>query len=180
MAVRWPWLLVVNSYSLKAGVKERTMKAYLIGLLAALLLIGCADRQEDAEKLGQEVMEQEGETADSLTSDAQITEDSRAVDDVTADVSAVPEGTSSLTEAPVGEGYSVQIAACEDYEYAQYLLDLYRQRGYEPYAVKFNHEGQAFYRVRIGSFESAAEAAALKTELIDKYSIEAWVDWKAD
>ena len=156
------------------------MKVFLIGLLAVLLFIGCAERQEEAEKLGQEVMEQEGETADTLASTAQVTEDSGVADDVTADASAVPEGTSSLTDAPAGEGYTVQIAACEDYEYAQYLLDQYRRRGYEPYAVKFVHEGQTFYRVRIGSFESVAEAADLKAELIDKYSIGAWVDWKSD
>ena len=175
-----PWSLVVNRYSLKAGVKERSMKAYLIGLLAALLFIGCAERQEEAEKLGQEVMEQEGETADTLASDAQVIEEDSAAEEVTADASAVPEGTSSLTEAPAGEGYTVQVAACPEYDYTQHLLDLYRRRGYEPYAVKFVHEGQTFYRVRIGSFETAAEAAALKTELIDKYSIEAWVDRKAD
>jgi cell division septation protein DedD len=162
-----------------AGVKERSMKAYLIGLLAALLFIGCAERQEEAEKLGQEVMEQEAEAVDTMAPDESVI-DSSAIEELGADASAIPEGTSSLTEAPAGEGYTVQVAACEDYEYAQHLLDLYRRRGYEPYGVRFDHEGQAFYRVRIGSFENAAEAAALKTELIDKYSIEAWVDWKSD
>lgn len=173
------WLLVVNSYSLRAGVKERSMKAYLIGLLAALLFIGCADRQEEAEKLGQEVMEEEAEVVDTMAPDESVI-DSSAVEEVTADASAVPEGTSGLTDAPAGEGYTVQVAACPDYDYAQYLLDKYRRRGYEPYAVKFVHEGQTFYRVRIGSFENVAEAADLKAELIDKYSIGAWVDWKSD
>ena len=155
------------------------MKAYLIGLLAALLFIGCAERQEDAEKLGQEVMEQEAEAVDTMAPDESVI-DSSAVEDLSADASAVPDESVTLPGAPVGEGYTVQVAACEDYEYAQHLLDLYRRRGYEPYAVRLIHEGQTFYRVRIGSFENAAEAAALKTELIDKYSIEAWVDWKSD
>ncbi|MCK4373139.1 MAG: hypothetical protein KAW61_08320, partial [candidate division Zixibacteria bacterium] len=99
-----------------ARLKERSMKAYLIGLLAALLLIGCAERQEDAEKLGQEVMEEEAEAVDTMAPDESVI-DSSAVDEVSADASAVPDESVTLPGAPVGEGYTVQVAACEDYEY---------------------------------------------------------------
>ena len=39
-----------------------------------------------------------------------------------------------------------------------------------------NVEGQTFYRVRLGVFESMSEAKAAKAEIKDRYSIEAWID----
>lgn len=145
-----------------------------------MLTMSCAERQEEAEKLGQEVMEQDSLATDTTAATAAVEPDSSATKKAAADALAALKETTALAPAPSGEGYTVQVAACESYDYAQHLLDLYRRRGYEPYAVQIDHEGQAFYRVRIGSFETAAEAAALKSELSDKYSTETWVDWKSN
>jgi cell division septation protein DedD len=73
-------------------------------------------------------------------------------------------------------GYVVQVAACESMEYAQYLVEKYQNRGYDPYMITATVEGQTYYRVRIGGIETEQEAKQLKNELLDKYSIQAWID----
>jgi hypothetical protein len=52
----------------------------------------------------------------------------------------------------------------------------YNERGYQPYVTTYLHEGQQYYRVRLGIFETLAEANALKLELEDKYSVGTWID----
>ena len=78
---------------------------------------------------------------------------------------------------PAGGGYTVQVAGCEDQAYAEYLVEKYTERGYDPYIATANVNGQTYYRVRIGSFETLGEAKALKTQLADRYSVVAWIDY---
>ncbi len=157
------------------------MRLFIAGLTVGLLFVACAERQDEVEKLGQEITEQEVDSATMATEtapDSSLAE----VDEVSVDVDAAAAlaETETIPEAPPGEGFTVQVAACTDYEYAQYMVDLYRRRGYEPYMTKFASGGESYYRVRIGAYETAAEAVALKTELLDKYSLETWVDNKTE
>lgn len=145
--------------------------------LCVALFAACSQKKEDAAKLEEEMLSQEqGDTsADSLTKPDQI-EDTLAM---AADVAAVPEEETSvkaMPRRPAGEGYTVQVAACESSDYARYLVDLYSQRGYEPFVSEFSVEGQKFYRVRIGLFDSQSEAKQLKDELVDKYTVQPWID----
>jgi len=157
------------------------MRLLTVGLTLALLALSCADRKEEAEKMGQEVMKEDSTAVDTSAARAKMEADSiAAAQKAAADAQAALEESSALPPAPAGEGYTVQVAACQSYDYAQHLLDLYRRRGYEPYAVQFKYEGEMFYRVRIGSFATVAEAKALESELIDKYSTPAWIDWKSN
>ena len=148
------------------------IKVIVIFSLALLLVGGCSKKQEEADKLEQEMLNEE------IAGDTEETDSMALSEEETLDASAVPvEEEPEFVPAVVeGEGYTVQVASCESLEYAQYLVDVYTGRGYEPYITQFDMEGQVYYRVRIGKFETESEAIALKNELADKYSIDAWVD----
>ena len=95
-----------------------------------------------------------------------------------ADIAAVPEEVEpELPSAPAGEGFTVQVAGCEDRAYAEFLVERYTDRGYEPYVATATIEGQTYYRVRLGAFETLAEAKTLKAQIADRYSVDAWIDY---
>ncbi|MEE8577348.1 MAG: SPOR domain-containing protein, partial [candidate division Zixibacteria bacterium] len=77
---------------------------------------------------------------------------------------------------PEGSGYVVQVAGCESPDYAEYLVKLYGKRGYEAFQTTATVDGQLFYRVRVGLYETEAEAAAIRDQLLDRYSVEGWID----
>ena len=153
----------------------------VMAVLGTLVMTGCSDEQkEDATKLEQELLQMQDSAAIvDTTTLAETTADTVAPEapDV-VDVAAVPEETVERTmpARSTGDGYTLQVAGCESREYADYLIELYQQRGYEPYMTTFTVEGQLYYRVRIGSFETRREAIQLKNELAGKYSVEGWVD----
>lgn len=155
------------------------MRLFIVGMAVGLLFVACADRQDEADKLGQEVTEQE---VDSATLAAETAPDSVSIveEQLAADAAAALAEVEDIPEVPPGDGFTVQVAACPDYEYAQYMVDLYRRRGYEPYMTKFTDGGESFYRVRIGTYETTVEAKALKAELLDKYTLETWIDNKTE
>ena len=142
------------------------------------LLIGCSDKKDDAAQLEQEMMDMdtpEEETSESMG-------DTGWIEDTGADVvdaGAIPEETVDEPEIEVtdleGEGYTVQVAACESPEYARHLVDKYFGRGYEAYITRTVVDGQTFYRVRIGNFTTQSEAKELQAELMDKYTLTVWV-----
>jgi cell division septation protein DedD len=143
----------------------------MLALLALVVVFGCSKKKEEAAQLEQEMLGQQ----DTLAATAEATVDSTAL---MADLTAVPdEDEYSVAAEPPGQGYTVQVAGCEDRVYAEHLVEVYSQRGYEAYVVSANVQGQTYYRVRIGAFESLAEARALETQLADRYSIDAWVDY---
>jgi hypothetical protein len=156
----------------------------VMGLLRVILvfgivfgfLAGCSEKKEEAAKLEEEMMQLQTE-AD--TGAAVATEDSLALPPA-ADASAIPEEEQPVADlmppAPQGEGFTVQVASCEDPDYARYLVSLYADRGYEASVSTITYNSQTYYRVRIGNLESFSEAGVLKAELDDKYSIAAWID----
>jgi len=142
-----------------------------------LLIMACAKKQEEADKLEKEMMAQEEPAVEVAPETTAV--DTTTPDEQPADYNATPEEVPEPTVQPIttsGDGFTVQVTSCEDLANAQYQIELYERRGYEAYMSSFVHEGQTFYRVRIGQFESLAEAKALQYELIDKFSLEGiWV-----
>ena len=82
----------------------------------------------------------------------------------------------AMPPAPAGVGYTVQIASCESEDYARRLVARYTERGYQPFVTTVTYTNQEYYRVRVGHFQTVAEAKALRDELADRYSIKPWVD----
>lgn len=146
----------------------------IIMALAALVGLGCADKKEEAAALEQEMIAGDQEVSGSVDSTLAM-DDSAAAEEWTTEPEPEPESEPVAPDLP-GGSYTVQVAGCESLEYAQHLMGLYVGRGYEPYLTEATVDDQVFYRVRIGGYESLADAEKLRDELIDKYSIEPWVD----
>ena len=156
----------------------KSLKIVLLSGLVICVLAGCSDKKKDAAKLEQELqqMDQAADTTAEAAADTMVP----ATETPVADAAAVPEeeetGMSAMPPAPQGGGYTVQVASCQNRDYASHLVDMYFGRGYEPFVSTFNEDGQTYYRVRIGNLQTYAEAKALKLELADRYSINPWID----
>ena len=156
---------------------QKTIILVMVGLL--VLIAGCSDdKKEEAARLEQELLGKDT-SADTLI-DEMATPDSlqpqRRAE--TGDAGAIPdEDIPAMPEQPAGSGFAVQVAGCEDSGYASYLVELYRTRGYDPWVTTANVNGQLYYRVRLGFFETENDAKLMKQELNDKYSINPWIDY---
>ena len=148
--------------------------SFLVGLLVIAISVGCSKKKEEAAKLEQEMMAQESAAVDTGLDTAAMPVDTMEA----IDVGAIPDEEEAPFTLPgeEKEGYAVQVAACESQDYAQYLVEKYTGRGYEPYLTKTTVEGQTYYRVRIGGIETLQAARELKHELLDKYSVQAWIE----
>jgi len=93
-----------------------------------------------------------------------------------ADTMAAVEEAPGMPPAPRGNGYAVQVASGTDENYIQYLVDLWKGRGYEPFVSTITHKNETHYRVRLGLFQTQAEAKNVVAELEDKYSLKTWID----
>ena len=156
------------------------MRFSILSLILSLFLlfVGCSDRKKEAGELEDQLRNMDNAATDSMLADSAEMVDSLS-DSMSSDAMAVPEEeTPELTmpQRPDGEGFTVQVASCENTEYAQYLVDLFIKRGYEPYVTTYTDEEMTHYRVRIGVFSTHGEAKSLADELADKYSLETWVD----
>jgi len=157
----------------------RTLSVLLIGSLTFLLLIGCSDKQKEAARLEQEMKDREA-AADTMAGGEMTLEDSLAGLELVADASAIPDEAAPeplpMPPVPRGEGYTVQVASCENEEYARHLVEVYANRGYDAFVTTITYENQTCYRVRIGNFEGISEARTLQEELIDRFSEQPWID----
>lgn len=156
----------------------KKIKLAAIISMSLLLVFGCSKKKDEVAQLEKEML---GETKLDSTAiaDSLARLDSIALAEEAISAGAIPEETdrNAMPGKPDGSGFTVQVAGCENSDYAQYLVRTYQKRGYEPYVTTETVEGQLYNRVRIGVFESFSEAKSLKTELNDKYSIEAWIDY---
>jgi cell division septation protein DedD len=142
----------------------------LMALLLLFAVMGCSDEQkEEAARLEQELLDTGTAAVDTAAPAIESTE-------MEAVVEEPEEVIPDMPARPTGEGYTVQVASCEDETYAQHLVELYTNRGYEPYVTTITHYDQLYYRVRLGNFETWSEASELKASLVDKYSVQAWID----
>ena len=147
-------------------------KSILLLFMLVVLVVGCSKKKEEAAQLEQELTGQ-ADSAAQMAAETVPAPDTMAP---TADAAAMPEEVPGY-QAPVGSGYTVQVAGCEDRTYAEYLARKYTNRGYEPFITSVSVGGQTYYRVRIGNYQYLSEAKALKAELADRYSIDAWIDY---
>lgn len=157
----------------------RRLLVFAIAVLAAALLAGCSDKQKEASELEQEMRDLEGVDSQAVEMAAP---DSMTIEEPAVDASAVPQETMAQPErqpmppAPRGTGYTVQVASCEDEEYARHLVARYTERGYEPFVTTISYDGETYFRVRIGNFDGYSEARALQAELQDRFSVSSWID----
>lgn len=149
-------------------------KIILVIIVFALISFGCSDKQKEADKLEQQLTES-GET---ITPFEETVVDSAAIASEPVVEQPVEEAPvePEISYQPEGFGYTIQVAGCEDESYANYLVELYTKRNYEPYMVTAVVEDVTYYRVRLGMFETLGEAKAFLSDLNDAYSTAGWID----
>jgi len=149
----------------------------VIGILGMVLLVSGCNKDQEVADIENEV--KLAEETDYL-SDTTVQQPSDSVDEsaaMTPDVA--PEETATRKEMPIRnniDGFTVQVGAGSDYDNTILLVEKYNNRGYEPFVTEVDIEGELFYRVRIGVFETYEDAQQLAMELVDKYSTEFWID----
>ena len=159
----------------------KNFKYVTLLLIISILAVGCSKESKDeANELAKQLSGDSTRVMDSLaqvqrTADSIATAAAEEQKAMIAQQQAEAEAN-KMPKRPAGEGYTVQVAGCEDRDYAMYLVDKYTERGYEPFVTSVTIDGQGFYRVRIGIFASLSDAKALEAELKDKYSVDAWID----
>lgn len=155
------------------------MKVALTPILFLAILLaftGCNKDQEIAD-LESEVMESE---AIDYLADSVVEE---AVTPPEDELAMTPEKTPEeeiepQLEMPIRmetDGYTVQVSSSTSYENTYTLVELYSGRGYEAYVTQTVLNGETYYRIRIGVYETFEQAQELALELKDKYSITYWI-----
>jgi len=161
------------------------LKVVIVAVLTTSLLCGCSEKQKEAARLGQEVKDLEDSgTTDTTQPESVLTgSDTLLASPAPADAAAIPpEAQAGITPLqpmpppPSIAGWTVQVASCESQDYARRLVDVFTRRGYQPFVTTITKDGQLYYRVRIGSFTDLAESRKLRNELVDRYSVQAWID----
>lgn len=150
-----------------------TFRYFTFLIALSLVIVGCSkEAKDEAAQLEREL------SGDSTAILDSIAEAQRLIDaaEQVVDEPVIEEPVLEMPKKPAGDGYTVQVAGCEDRAYANYLVEKFTERGYQPFVTSITVEGQLYYRVRIGIFASLADAKALQAELNDKYSLETWVD----
>ncbi len=159
-------------------MKRLTLAMVVLGL--ATLGWGCKDRQEEAQRLQDELDGQTETVVDTPATDTAVD----LVPETIPDPATTPEAeemgatTPDLTMPPRDDapGFTVQVSSTLSAEYAVTTEELYRNRGYEPFTETASVDGETYYRTRIGYFDTFEEAKALQAELVDRYSVTTWID----
>ena len=155
--------------------------------VALTLMIGACDKDKDkVAELEKEVLDAESKMvipdsaggADTATVQRveSSTEYAKTPDIVPSETSPEPIAALTSTPSPTAGGiYTVQVASATDMTYANHLAERYRQRGYETFVTAANIDGVNYFRVRVGSYETVAQARSIGLELQDRYSISFWI-----
>nr|MBN2277070.1 SPOR domain-containing protein [candidate division Zixibacteria bacterium] len=164
------------------------MKKLLIPflLLATLgLFYGCS-KDKDVQDLENEVMESESQDYLSDTSTAVATQPAvPAVKDSVKPAYAKTPETAPIeknrveTSLPERQGigaYTVQVAAGTNPKYAKYLAETYIKRGFDAFVTEAVVNGETFYRIRVGTYDSFSQAKTAGLDLKDRYSTDFWID----
>ncbi len=153
----------------------RFLVPMLLVLAASSLMLSCADKEKEEQDRLAKIAE-ENRITDSIA--AVESADSIAASEAIAEEMAAEQepANSLMPPRPTGEGFTVQVAGCESMEYAEYLVGVYAERGYEAYIGTITKDDQIYYRVRIGNYETMGPAKDLVLELVDKFSIDPWID----
>ncbi len=186
-------------------MKRKALIISLI-ITGVLLGSGCKKDREQVEKLAQETQEAEAKTSQLDSSqmtpakeqDSAVAQPQEYVSSpektpdaipeaeitpVTKEASSKSEPESAELQKPatampprIVEGYTVQIGSSTSRSYADKLTGQYAERGYQAYVSETDVEGVPHFRIRIGGFETIAEARKMGEELAAKYGVSFWID----
>jgi cell division septation protein DedD len=78
-------------------------------------------------------------------------------------------------EKSTGSGYVVQVVSTPDESEANTMVARFVKGGYRAFKTMAVVEGSTYFRVRVGRYETVAEAEAALSELHDKYKVSGFV-----
>jgi len=159
------------------------IRLFLIIVLAAgMILVGCSKDEDEIEALEQEAAD----------SDASAVMDSLGAGK--GEMAGEQVDTAAQPETPVSqpeptepepepepeygdmEGYVVQLGSYKGYDLADYWADKYRERDFPVYIGEVELDGETYYRLRVGVYETYQEAKEVGLLLKDRYSADYWID----
>ena len=151
----------------------------VICLITGLALTGCSKKEEDIRAIEQEAADQSADAVmDSIESTGMEAETAgetttTAAEKTTKETAKKPEmpDYSDLT------GYVVQIGSYASYDFAQLMAEKYLERDYPAFVQAAEIDGQVYYRLRIGVYETKEDAIQVGNLLADRYSAEYWLDF---
>jgi cell division septation protein DedD len=162
-------------------IKTEGGRMVRIGILCILVLTlsltGCSKKKEEAKALQNEAAQDEA--AMTLDTMAQRPPKTDTVAQITPKPATEPtpaETEPAEPEYPQEPGFVVQVGSYLDYDLATSMAARYKDRGYDAFLVPSEIDGKEFYRLRIGVFDTYAEAKQIGEELVDRYSADYWVD----
>lgn len=151
----------------------------VICLILGLVVGGCSKKKEEIEAIEKEAAETgAGAVMDSLEGAGAGAE--RPADTLAARApGAGKEGTErpGMPDWADLEGYVIQIGSYSTYDFAQMMADKYQQRDYPVFVQEMQIEGQIYYRLRVGVYETLEDAKTIGELLADRYSAEYWIDY---
>ncbi|MEZ5359161.1 MAG: SPOR domain-containing protein [Candidatus Zixiibacteriota bacterium] len=148
-------------------------------ILAGFLLVGCSKEDEDVDALGDKAAQDEAAAVmDSLNNVGAGT--------ATKEQGTSAEDTQTKKEPKVKHepevdysglhGYVVQVGSYSDYDFAKMMSEKFTQRDYPAFVVSTEIDGMTYYRLRIGVYETYAEAKEVGDLVKDRYSTDYWID----
>ena len=150
----------------------------VIGLVLTVgLWIGCSKDKDEVAQLEQEV--KDAESQDLLADSGGAEEMAATAEDVAAETeyAAMAEEETEKSYEPSGTGgFTIQIGAGTSRADANYMAEKYIGRGYEAFITEMYADDITYYRIRIGNFATREEARAMAADLVDKYSVDYWID----
>ncbi|RKX30223.1 MAG: hypothetical protein DRP46_05860 [Candidatus Zixiibacteriota bacterium] len=152
-------------------------------LFLAVLMVGGCSKDEDVAELEQQIKDTESEDLlkDTLAGEKVVTGETEMTEEkysMTPEAAPEEEKTPSYMPEYTGTGqYTVQVAAGGNPEWVKYMAETFIRRGYEAFITEAIVDGETFYRLRIGSYDSFSKAKAAGMELADKYSVDYWIDY---
>jgi len=160
-------------------MKKILIPVLLLSVLA--MFFGCS-KDKDVQDLENEVMESESQDYLADTTSAQpveTTADTSAKDYAMKPETAPVEETPAETRMPAQSGsgsFAIQVAAGTNPEYARALAERYVERGYDAFVTETIYNGETYYRIRLGGYDTYDEAETAGLNIKDKYSADFWID----
>lgn len=149
-------------------------RSCLIVLLAMVVLsAGCSKEQEELDAIQQDA------TTDEATAVMDSLEGTGAKEQPETSGYAEPEPAAEPEPEPDYSditGFVVQIGSYTNYELASAMAEKYQNRDLPAFLREVEIDGRVYYRLRIGVYETYAEAKTVGEFLVDRYSATYWID----
>ncbi len=143
-------------------------------MCAALFVSGCSEKDEEIAEM------QDGTTESAVQDSIKRAEEAALADSIAAASVAEPEPEPDTygvnTDYSQLDGYVAQIGSYAERNFAEMIAEKYQNRDYPAFVTSLDIDGATYYRVRVGVYETFAEAKEIGNLIKDRYSIEFWVD----